>query len=151
MTRRSLLPATTGRWWRLLPMVALALAAGGWIASAAPPGNPIPEGSPFRGHETYKLYCSMCHGDDGDGNGKVAAALRTHPADLTTIRSRSKGKFPAEKVFASIDDGMDLRGNENEDMPKWGECFARGRDERTPEEVHQVVADLVAHVATLQK
>lgn len=151
MTRRSNPPATRSRWRRLLPMVVLAVAAGGWIAIAAPPETPIPEGSSFRGQQTYKLYCSMCHGDEGSGNGKVAPSLRTHPADLTTIRSRSKGTFPVAKVFASIDEGRNLRGNENEDMPKWGECFARGRDERTPEEVRQVVADLVSHVATLQR
>lgn len=38
-----------------------------------------------RGHETYQLYCSACHGKTGMGNGPAAHTYTPQPADLTLI------------------------------------------------------------------
>ncbi len=54
----------------------------------APPEKPVadvPEGSlrgdAANGAELYALYCSSCHGKTGKGDGPVAAAFPTKPAD----------------------------------------------------------------------
>lgn len=33
--------------------------------------------------ENYKRLCSMCHGEDGSGNGPAAKVLNKHPGDFT--------------------------------------------------------------------
>ena len=59
------------------------------------------------GSESYGFYCAPCHGRSGKGDGPVASALRTHPADLTTLAERNGGAFPRERVYAYVDpDGI---------------------------------------------
>src|SRR3954470_15430771 len=41
----------------------------------------------------FQSYCSPCHGKSGKGNGPAASALKTKPADLTTVAKRHGGTF----------------------------------------------------------
>ncbi len=81
------------------------------IPNMGAPTNPVPadEASIARGAELFHINCSACHGDDGKGDGKVAAFLQNKPADLTgpvvtflsdsaiflTITNGVAGKMPA--------------------------------------------------------
>src|SRR5579871_4574643 len=38
-----------------------------------------------QGRVLYSIYCSVCHGESGHGDGPAAFMLRTPPADLTAL------------------------------------------------------------------
>jgi mono/diheme cytochrome c family protein len=76
------------------------------------------------GADTFAFYCAPCHGRDGKGNGPVAAALKTLPADLTHLTARNKGVFPKEQVRTFITNGTgDILAHGSPDMPIWGPTF----------------------------
>ena len=63
--------------------------------------NPLAaaDGDVERGAKLYGVYCSVCHGPRGHGDGPVAFMLRTPPADLTShrvtlMKDRSYGLMP---------------------------------------------------------
>ena len=69
---------------KLRPWVGLSLAAGGlWLAAQAVPAQE--NGRALPGAALYRQHCAACHGDSGRGDGLVGQALRTPPADLTTL------------------------------------------------------------------
>jgi len=76
------------------------------------------------GKDTFHAYCSVCHGDDAKGTGPAAAAMKTRPADLTTIVKR-KGKFSPADVERVIKGSDKTRGPEHGTtaMPIWGDVF----------------------------
>jgi mono/diheme cytochrome c family protein len=77
-----------------------------------------------RGPDLYHAHCAACHGPDGKGDGPVAAALKTKPADLTMLAKNNGGKFPTERVqkFISGDDPS-LPSHGSREMPVWGPIF----------------------------
>jgi mono/diheme cytochrome c family protein len=75
------------------------------------------------GKRTYIQYCAPCHGNDGRGNGPAASALKTPPADLTTLAKRNEGKFPYEYVTGVIRFGKPIVAHGSSDMPVWGPIF----------------------------
>ena len=60
------------------------------------------------GKDNYQEYCAVCHGKEGKGDGPAAPALKTPPADLTTIANRRQGKFPSVEVKSIIEGERDL-------------------------------------------
>lgn len=48
----------------------------------------------------YHNYCSVCHGDKGDGRSRAAAALVPPPRDFTDARARSE--LTRERIIAAI-------------------------------------------------
>jgi sulfur oxidation c-type cytochrome SoxX len=71
--------------------------------------TPPPAMSPA---ETYKALCERCHGEKGDGEGKVAWYLDPAPRDLTkTAFMNSK---PRERFVTSIQEGV-----AGTSMPSW--------------------------------
>jgi mono/diheme cytochrome c family protein len=49
-----------------------------------------------KGKSLFAEYCAMCHGDEGKGDGPMAEALETKPANLTDrarIASQSDGEL----------------------------------------------------------
>jgi mono/diheme cytochrome c family protein len=80
-----------------------------------------------RGHKLFTQYCASCHGIDGKGGGPVAASLKVHPADLTTIQKKGE-KFPIDHVMVTIDGEKTERAVEahgSNKMPVWGTEFRR--------------------------
>jgi len=80
------------------------------------PVKPTPE-SLAKGKKTYGIDCAMCHGDNGDGKGDLAADLKnvtdfTAPdalknrtdGDLFYIMRKGKGDMPPEGDRAKNDD-----------------------------------------------
>jgi mono/diheme cytochrome c family protein len=57
-------------------------------ALADPLGRDGPEGPGASGPELFALYCSACHGEDGDSNGRAARHLFPRPQDLRAGRFR---------------------------------------------------------------
>ena len=124
--------------------------AGLFIASVAAAGlaqtpSPLRTQSLFPpsmdGRDIYRFYCASCHGLEGKGDGPVASALHTRPADLTRLAIRNAGTFPSERVKTFVTNGA---GNPvahgTRDMPVWGPTF------RSLEPSDQLVAARIANV-----
>jgi mono/diheme cytochrome c family protein len=84
------------------------------------PVKPTPE-SLAKGKKTYAIDCAMCHGENGDGKGDLAADLKnvtdfTAPdamknrtdGDLFYIMRKGKGEMPPEGDRAKNDDIWNL-------------------------------------------
>lgn len=80
----------------------------------------------IRGDNLYKSYCASCHGEDGKGNGPMAAWMKIPPPDLTRIAARNGGKFPLERVNRIISGEEPLpSGHGTRAMPIWGPVFSQ--------------------------
>src|SRR4029434_5998453 len=55
------------------------------------------------GRDSFDRYCAACHGADGRGAGPVASALKTRPADLTTLAERNSGSFPRQAGISFVE------------------------------------------------
>jgi mono/diheme cytochrome c family protein len=83
-------------------------------ADAAKQGDPVkpsPE-SLERAKKWWKLDCAMCHGDNGDGKGSLAADMKLKIADFTdpaTLKDHTDGE-----IFYVIKKG-------HQDMPPEGD------------------------------
>jgi mono/diheme cytochrome c family protein len=97
------------------------------LASAAATGQEQPtevdQPAAFRGEQTFRTYCSSCHGPGARGDGPLAKDLKVQPANLTELAKRHEGTFPFEMVLETIDHGRSVRGHGTEDMPAWGRAF----------------------------
>ena len=110
---------------------------------------PIKATSPVSGKEMYATYCAVCHGTDGKGGGPAASALKTAPADLTTLTKNNGGKFPALKITSAIRGESNLPAHGSKEMPVWGSLFwsmSHGHQG----EVQQRVANLTEYIESLQ-
>ena len=122
------------------------------IAGAQTTGRVLPPLAleSLTGRDSFDRYCASCHGRDGTGNGPVARALQTRPADLTTLAQRNGGTFPVAQVRAFVEGtGRQLTAHGTNEMPVWGTMFraletADGR-------VGVRIDNLVAYVESLQK
>ncbi len=81
--------------WAVMGFV-VAVTAGTRVAAQGRSAGPS-------GAETFRLYCSSCHGASGKGDGPAASAMAIRPADLTMIARRNGGQFDAERVARLID------------------------------------------------
>ena len=92
-------------------------------AQEAPKVNPVKATaeSLAKGKKTYAIDCAMCHGENGDGKGDLAADLKnvtdfTAPdalksradGELFTIIRKGKGDMPPEGDRAKSDDVWNL-------------------------------------------
>jgi sulfur oxidation c-type cytochrome SoxX len=62
--------------------------------------------------ETYKTLCARCHGEKGDGNGKVAWYLDPYPRDFT--KAGFMNSKPRDRFVTSIREGV-----AGTSMPPW--------------------------------
>jgi hypothetical protein len=97
----------------------------------------------------FREYCAACHGIGGKGNGPAAAALKTVPADLTTLSARNGGKFPDARVRRYIEGLDEISAHGSRDMPVWGKALRSlpGGDAG----VALRIDSLTKHVASLQQ
>jgi len=110
---------------------------------------PAPITSAASGKEMFQGYCASCHGADAKGDGPAAAALKTAPADLTTLSKRNGGIFPADRVSSILRGKATVTAHGNRDMPVWGPVFwsmSQGHES----EVQQRIANLAHYIESLQ-
>lgn len=126
---------------------ALLLAVGGH-AHAQVKREPIKPIEGVSGSATFKAYCAQCHGVSGRGDGPAAKALKTPPADLTTLTKRNSGKFPAGGVKQVINGDTMNPAHGSREMPMWGPVF---RSVESPSVVELRVANLVKYIEDIQE
>jgi len=69
------------------------------------------------GEETYKAFCLRCHGEKGDGHGRIAVYLDPYPRDLT--KAGFMNSKPLERLEASIKNGV-----AGTSMPPWAKTLS---------------------------
>jgi mono/diheme cytochrome c family protein len=127
------------------------------LGAAPPVENPQQaqderEARVVRGGRMYEIYCASCHGTGAEGNGPMAQALKGRPADLTQIRQRNGGSFPADRVAAFIDGCLAARGHGPGSMPVWGLSFRiAGEDQDQERQVKETIRDLVSYLESIQE
>jgi mono/diheme cytochrome c family protein len=100
------------------------------------------------GRDSFDLYCATCHGSGGRGDGPVAAALKTRPADLTLLARRNSGSFPRDRVLAFVTGTARVpSAHGTTEMPIWGPLF---RAFETDTRARVRLDNLVSYVQTLQ-
>jgi mono/diheme cytochrome c family protein len=77
------------------------------------PRDPGPD-DVAQGRKLYALYCSVCHGAGGRGNGPVSFMLRTRPADLTSHRVVL---MKDGSIYGTIRNGTQI-------MPSYGDALS---------------------------
>ncbi len=102
-----------------------------------------------RGRALYLQYCASCHGLAGEGDGPVARALMTPPANLRRLSERFGGPLPDDQIARYIDGRSEVKAHGPRDMPVWGSrfYFESGGDER---QAHQRIAELVVYLPSIQ-
>ena len=108
-----------------------------------------PPTSPASGQQMYEAYCASCHGRGGKGDGPAAAALKTPPANLTTLTQRNGGKFPAAHVSEVIRNA-DISAHGSQEMPVWGPVF-RSLSEGRESEVRLRINNLTRYLESIQQ
>jgi len=104
----------------------------------------------------YLQYCGSCHGPDGKGNGVMASALQTKPADLTQISKKNGGEFPTVMVEDFIRGKRGVPAHGDPDMPVWGQVFredAVGRSgaSSAKSQVHLKIAFITQYIKSIQE
>ncbi len=105
--------------------------------------------SPASGKEMFLSYCASCHGKDAKGNGPAAAALKSLPADLTTLAKRNGGKYPLDRVTSVLRGQATVVPHGDQEMPVWGPVFWR-MSQGHEVEVQQRIANLNKYIESLQ-
>jgi mono/diheme cytochrome c family protein len=101
-----------------------------------------------QGRQLYLEYCGSCHGLTGEGDGPVAPALTTPPANLRRLSDRFGSPLPEDQVARFIDGRAEVKAHGPRDMPVWGKRFyAATGDERA---VRAMIGDLVAYLQSIQ-
>jgi len=72
------------------------------------------------GESAYKIYCAMCHGLSGKGDGIAAPGLKTPPRDFTDHERMAKIS-DWEIYFTILNGGK--KANFSDQMPAWGEAL----------------------------
>jgi mono/diheme cytochrome c family protein len=80
---------------------------------------------PTNGKQMYATYCAPCHGVDGKGNGPVAPALKTMPANLTVLSRDNGGVSPSEHVIGVLEHGVGIPAHGTAQMPVWGPTLGK--------------------------
>ncbi|MFQ5869398.1 MAG: c-type cytochrome [Candidatus Zixiibacteriota bacterium] len=94
-------------------------------------------GVAFNAAKNFARYCSVCHGQNGKGNGTIAAALNPRPRDLSDPKyAASHSRL--DIYFATMGGGKAV--GRSQYMPPWGEVLSE-----------QEIWDLVSYVISLSK
>ena len=103
-----------------------------------------------RGPDLYRAHCAACHGLQGKGDGPVGAALKTKPADLTTLSKNNAGNFPTQRVQKFIS-GVEpsVRAHGSREMPVWGPIFHQVEEDRDFGNVR--LQNLIKYLGTIQQ
>ncbi len=133
---------------------ALACAVVAWMAGSATLAVSVEDqrmGALTRGALLYRAHCSVCHGVEGRGDGRLAGELQKPPSDLTRLRREGDGEFPADRVRRLIDGRQELAGHAPGEMPVWGLTFLEhGRTDDQGGAAEAMIDDLVVYLRSIQ-
>ena len=106
----------------------------------------------FSALELYVNNCAACHGDQGEGDGPVSAALGVAVPNLRGLANRNGGVFPTESVRAYIDGRTLVVAHGDRYMPVWGNEFLlmEGDAPGAEETVDRKISLLVDFLGQLQ-
>jgi mono/diheme cytochrome c family protein len=76
------------------------------------------------GRDLYRRFCASCHGNEGRGDGPVAASLRVEIPDLTLTAGRARGDY-RDRIVRIIDGRYIIGAHGTRLMPVWGEDLSR--------------------------
>jgi mono/diheme cytochrome c family protein len=124
-----------------IPALAGLLMMLGSVASAA-------DSAVAQGRRLYLEYCASCHGLTGEGDGPVARALSTPPANLRRLSERFGNPLPEDQVVRFIDGRTTVKAHGPRDMPVWGQRFYT--ETRNESVVQARLAALVAYLQSIQ-
>ena len=110
-------------------------------------------GTDYSGAELFERYCAACHGTGGYGDGPVAASLVKVVPDLTRLRERAGGEFPARRVADIIDGRSPVLAHGTRSMPVWGFEFVaeEGGDITAEQRAGEMIRRLIDHLEVLQE
>ena len=147
-------------WFRSCLTAALASAcwfgmtvASGAQSSASDAQAPAPAQtvvSVAAGRDVFRLYCAVCHGTSGRGDGPLADSMKRRPPNLTEIMKRNGGAFPADQIARTIDGRQPVRGHGGPDMPVWGDAFKRSAEGLDEAAVRARIESLVKFLESIQ-
>jgi mono/diheme cytochrome c family protein len=104
----------------------------------------------LEGKSLFQAYCASCHGISGIGNGPAASALKKAPPDLTRIRERNGGNFPASKIQDIISGEEAVTpAHGSREMPIWGPIFSQIAWDQDLGKVR--IYNLTRYIESLQK
>lgn len=95
--------------WSTTAVASIALAL--TIAPATAKAVTIPTEVTELGKNTYKKYCSACHGEEGHGDGPLARSMLPKPRDFTRgaykFRTTPSGSLPTDSdIYRTISFGI---------------------------------------------
>ena len=99
----------------------------------------------------YVIYCAVCHGSSGAGDGPLAPGLTVPPPDLRSLRFLGGGIFPRNRVTEMIDGREMIMFHGDRDMPVWGDVFKRSRGAQGERRVRERIDGLVDYLESLQR
>jgi mono/diheme cytochrome c family protein len=109
-------------------LIGLACASFALLALAAEALPSPDEQSVARGSATFKRYCALCHGANGDGKGRAAVGYKPPPANLVA------SPYPDAYKELIIRKGGQAIGR-SPYMPPWG-------DELSDQQIRDLLAYL---------
>jgi mono/diheme cytochrome c family protein len=118
-----------------------------WLALLKPAA--VDSKQAARGRALYLEYCASCHGVTGEGDGPVASALITPPANLRRLAERFGNPLPEDQIERYIDGRAEVKAHGPREMPVWGRRFyyKSGGNERR---ARQWIAELLAYLQLIQ-
>jgi mono/diheme cytochrome c family protein len=102
-----------------------------------------------QGSALYLQYCASCHGLTAEGNGPMARALTTPPANLRRLSERYGNPLPEDQIARFIDGRADVKAHGPRDMPVWGKWFY-SEGQGSERQVKDLIAKLVAYLQSIQ-
>jgi mono/diheme cytochrome c family protein len=108
-------------------------------------------GAIAQGRTLYLDYCASCHGLNADGQGPVARALSTPPANLRLLSERYGSPLPADQIARFIDGRADVKAHGRRDMPVWGEEAWKYNGKGSKGQARDWVAKVIAYLQSIQK
>jgi mono/diheme cytochrome c family protein len=112
---------------------------------------PITYTNPASGSEMYTVYCAVCHGEKGNGNGPAASVFTKPPTNLTMLAKNNNGKYPTEHVYAVLRFGTPVPAHGNIQMPVWNTLFRSLTSAEDPDSVTKLrIHNLVDYIQSIQ-